>query len=64
MDASQLIIATHSPILIAYPGAQILEIADGELHEVEYEQTEHFTVTRQFFLQRERMLRILIGGAE
>ena len=64
LDASQLIIATHSPILMAYPGAQILEIRDGELHRVEYEQTEHFTVTRQFFLQRERMLRILLEGAE
>jgi predicted ATPase len=64
LDASQLIIATHSPILMAYPGAQILEIVDGELREVEYEQTEHFTVTRQFFLQRERMLRILLQGEE
>ncbi|HEY0156134.1 MAG TPA: AAA family ATPase [Thermoanaerobaculia bacterium] len=61
LDASQLIIATHSPILMAYPGAQILEIADGELREVEYERTEHFTVTRQFFQQRERMLKILLG---
>jgi predicted ATPase len=64
LDASQLIIATHSPILMAYPGATIYEIADGELRRVEYEQTEHFTVTRQFFLQRERMLKILLGGAE
>jgi predicted ATPase len=64
LDASQLIIATHSPILMAYPGAQILEIVEGELREVEYEQTEHFTVTRQFFLQRERMLRILLQGEE
>ena len=64
LDASQLIIATHSPILMAYPGATIYEIADGELRRVEYEQTEHFTVTRQFFLQRERMLRILLGRSE
>ena len=64
LDASQLIIATHSPILMAYPGATIYEIADGALRRVEYEQTEHFTVTRQFFLQRERMLKILLGGAE
>lgn len=63
LDASQLIIATHSPILMAYPGAQIVEIADGELREVAYEETEHFTVTRQFFLQRERMLKILFGEA-
>jgi predicted ATPase len=63
-DASQLIIATHSPILMAYPGAQILEIVDGELRRVKYEETEHFQVMRQFFLQRERMLRILLEGAE
>jgi predicted ATPase len=63
-DASQLIIATHSPILMAYPGAQILEIVEGELRRVKYEETEHFQVMRQFFLQRERMLRILLGGAE
>jgi len=63
-DASQLIIATHSPILMAYPGAQILEIVDGEVRRVKYEETEHFQVMRQFFLQRERMLRILLEGAE
>jgi predicted ATPase len=63
-DASQLIIATHSPILMAYPGAQILEIADGELRSVNYEETEHFQVMRQFFLQREKMLRILLSGEE
>jgi predicted ATPase len=62
LDASQLIIATHSPILMAYPGARILQIADGVLERVEYEDTEHYRVTRQFFAQRERMLKILLGG--
>lgn len=47
---------------MAYPGAQLLEIADGELRRVEYEDTEHFQVMRQFFLQREKMLCILLGG--
>ena len=61
LDASQLIIATHSPILMAYPGATILEIADGELRRVEYEQTEHYQITKQFFAQRERMLGILLA---
>ena len=61
LDASQLIIATHSPILMAYPGATILEIADGALRRVEYEETEHYQVTKQFFAQRERMLRILLA---
>jgi predicted ATPase len=62
LDASQLIIATHSPILMAYPGATIFEIADGELRRVEYEETEHYQVTRRFFAQREKMLKILLGG--
>jgi len=64
LDASQLIIATHSPILMAYPGATILEIVDGELRRVEYEKTEHYQVTKQFFAQRERMLRILLARDE
>ena len=63
LDASQLIIATHSPILMAYPGATILQIDEGELQRVEYEETEHYRVTRQFFSQREKMLRILMGEA-
>ena len=61
LDASQLIIATHSPILMAYPGAQILELAEGEIRRVEYEETEHYQVTRRFFARREQMLRILLG---
>jgi predicted ATPase len=63
-DVSQLIIATHSPILMAYPRAQILEIVEGRLRRVNYEETEHFQVMRQFVLQREKMLRILLGAAE
>ena len=62
LDASQLIIATHSPILMAYPGAQILQIAEGSIERVAYEDTEHYRVTRQFFAQREKMLKILLGG--
>lgn len=61
LDASQLIIATHSPILMAYPGAQILQLEGGEIRPVEYEETEHYQVTRQFFDRRERMLRILLN---
>ncbi|MBV9495693.1 MAG: AAA family ATPase [Acidobacteria bacterium] len=55
---SQFLIATHSPIVMAYPGATIYSL-DGELHEVAYEETEHVTVTRDFLRNRERMLRLL-----
>lgn len=61
LDASQLIVATHSPILMAYPGATILEIAEGELRRVAYEETEHYQVMRRFFAQRDKMLKILLG---
>lgn len=45
---SQLIIATHSPILMAFPGAQVLQIDESGIHEVDYRQTEHYRITRRF----------------
>lgn len=61
LDASQIIIATHSPILMAYPDAAILQISEGKIERVAYEDTEHYQTTRQFFTHRERMLRVLMG---
>lgn len=55
---SQFIIATHSPILMAYPGATILLLEDT-IREVAYEETGHYTVMRDFFNRRERMFREL-----
>ena len=45
---AQLIIATHSPILMAYPKAWIYSFDGGEISKVKYEDTEHFNVTRAF----------------
>jgi predicted ATPase len=58
--ASQFIIATHSPIVLAYPDAVIYSL-DGEngATAVEYESTEHFALTRDFLLNRERYLKRL-----
>ncbi len=53
---SQFIIATHSPIVMAYPDAKILAMGEDGVHEVEYEQTEHFLVTRRFLNGREKVL--------
>ncbi len=58
MEGSQFIIATHSPMLMAYPNAQIL-LLDGGIKPVEYKQTEHYQITRSFLEAPERMLRIL-----
>jgi predicted ATPase len=45
---SQFIIATHSPILLAYPSAKIILFDKEGWHEVKYEETEHYSVTRDF----------------
>ncbi|QPC81158.1 AAA family ATPase [Phototrophicus methaneseepsis] len=57
---AQFIIATHSPILLAYPGAQILS-CDGEtLQESRYEDLEHVNVMRSFLDNPDAYLRHLI----
>ncbi|CAJ0819904.1 AAA family ATPase [Ralstonia flaminis] len=57
---SQFIIATHSPILMAYPDAYIYQ-CDGEgIRRIAYEETEHFQVTRDFLANPQRMLNILL----
>jgi predicted ATPase len=60
-ESSQLIIATHSPILMAYPEALIYQL-DGEgIAPIAYEETEHFQVTRSFLAARESYFRRLFG---
>lgn len=58
---SQLVIATHSPILMAYPGAWIYRLDERGLDRVTLEDTEHYTVLRSFLLQPELMLRELFA---
>ena len=51
---AQFIIASHSPILLAAPGATILSIDDGSISTVPYESTDYFTVYRDFLNGRRR----------
>ena len=53
---SQFIIATHSPIVMAYPGALIHTLDEDGLRETPYLETEHYTLARDFFLHTETML--------
>jgi len=57
---SQFIIATHSPILMAYPNAWIYEITANGLRRVSYEQTEHYVVAKRFLTDSKRQLEILL----
>jgi predicted ATPase len=59
-DGSQFLIATHSPILMAYPDATIYLLGDGPPRRVAYQETEHYTVTRNFLLRTEQMLDVLL----
>ncbi|MCI5056180.1 MAG: AAA family ATPase [Flavobacteriales bacterium] len=54
---SQFIIATHSPIIMAYPNAKILMIENGNLVETRFEDTEHFQVYQLFFQNHEIMIK-------
>ncbi|MCC5848806.1 MAG: AAA family ATPase [Verrucomicrobia bacterium] len=57
---SQFIIATHSPILMAYPDAWIYQLSDNAIERVAYTETEHYAVTRSFLNKHEQMLRELL----
>jgi predicted ATPase len=60
LDDSQFIIATHSPILMAYPDACIYQFSKDGISKLAYEETEHFQVTRDFLADPTRMLRVLL----
>jgi predicted ATPase len=61
---SQLIIATHSPILLGYPGAQIYEFSADAIKPVRFEETEHYKVTKAFLTRTEPMLAELLREDE
>ncbi|MDR2424992.1 MAG: AAA family ATPase [Prevotellaceae bacterium] len=53
---SQFIIATHSPILMAFPGSKVLEFSENGIEKVPYKDTRHFEITKLFINNPERML--------
>jgi len=52
----QVIIATHSPILLGYPDAQILSFDDGRVHQVGYTETQPYQLYRRFLADPQRYL--------
>lgn len=57
---SQFIISTHSPILMAFPEAEVLELSEAGIFAVPYQETEHFRTTKQFMNAPEQMLKYLL----
>jgi len=62
--SSQFVIATHSPILLAYPNARIIQFDGTGLAEIRYEDTEHYGVTRDFLNNYGRRLEQLLSDEE
>lgn len=59
-DSSQFIIATHSPMLMAIPGAQVFQLSENGIDRVDYRDTEHFRVMKDFINDPGRMLHYLL----
>ena len=64
MEGSQLIIATHSPILLGLPGARILSFSDDGIQPIRYEETESYQITKLFLERRKQMLDELFKDTE
>lgn len=60
-DGSQFLIATHSPLLMAYPDACIYQCGTEGVVPVAYDDTEHVRVTRDFLANPARMLQGLLA---
>ncbi len=57
---SQFIVATHSPILMAFPNARIYSLTDEGIAPIGYRETSHFQVTKRFINDPESFLRKLL----
>lgn len=60
-EDSQFIIATHSPILLAWPGAEIFLLSSQGVESVDFRDTQHYQLTRRFLNDPEGMLKLLFN---
>lgn len=63
-DECQFVIATHSPIIMAYPDAWIYVLSGDGIQKTAYEDTEHYKVAHSFLTKTKKMLGILLGEGE
>lgn len=59
-DKAQFIIATHNPMIMAFPNAQVLYIEDGEMTKQDYKDTLHFQLMKRFFADPEAFYKKMI----
>jgi predicted ATPase len=58
---SQFLIATHSPMILAYPDSKIYALDESGIRETAYEETDHYRTTRSFLEDRDKFLRHLLA---
>ena len=63
-EGSQFLIASHSPILLGLPGAELLSFDEGAVHPIDYTQTDSYQVTEMFLNHREYLLKRLLEESD
>ena len=63
-EDSQFIMITHSPILLGIPGAEILSFDDGQIHPIDYEDTDSYQITKMFIESKEQLLKRLLSDED
>lgn len=63
-DGSQFIIASHSPILLGFPEADIFHFCDTGMRKIDYEDTDSYRITKLFLEDRDRILQKLFDAKE
>jgi len=61
---AQFLIATHSPILLSYPGAKVISFDDGAIKQIDYKESNHYQLTKSFLESPERYFRWLFEGGD
>lgn len=59
---AQFLIATHSPMILSYPGAVLFSLDGDTIQEISYRETNHFLITRDFLNSPERFFKHLLGA--
>ena len=60
-EDAQFIMVKHSPILLGIPGAEILSFDDGQIHSIDYEDTDSYQVTKMFIENKDMLLNRLLS---
>ena len=61
---SQFIIATHSPFLMAFPNAEVLELTENGIVSKPYTETEHYKISKTFFDDPDRLISLVLNDKE